>query len=128
MSYTPTTWTTGDTITATKLNKMEQGIASAGGGYDFVITGDYENSDWDNVTLASGSYSDLVTMLQNDTIPSGILYFNYDDAVRIGTLAVIKDLSADDIISCGFVIFTPWDSRVDVAFFVINSDGSVDPD
>ena len=32
MSYTPTTWTTGDTITATKLNKMENGIASAGGG------------------------------------------------------------------------------------------------
>lgn len=31
MSYTPTTWTTGDTITATALNKMEQGIASAGG-------------------------------------------------------------------------------------------------
>lgn len=32
MSYTPTTWTTGDTITATALNKIEQGIASAGGG------------------------------------------------------------------------------------------------
>ena len=31
MSYTPTTWTTGDTITATKLNKMEQGIADGGG-------------------------------------------------------------------------------------------------
>ena len=31
MSYTPTTWTTGDTITATKLNKIEQGIADAGG-------------------------------------------------------------------------------------------------
>ena len=30
MSYTPTTWTTGDTITATKLNKIENGIASAG--------------------------------------------------------------------------------------------------
>lgn len=30
MSYTPTTWTTGDTITATKLNKIEQGIANAG--------------------------------------------------------------------------------------------------
>ena len=30
MSYTPTTWATGDTITATKLNKMEQGIAGAG--------------------------------------------------------------------------------------------------
>lgn len=30
MSYTPTTWVTGDTITATKLNNMEQGIANAG--------------------------------------------------------------------------------------------------
>lgn len=26
MSYTPTTWATGDTITAAGLNKMEQGI------------------------------------------------------------------------------------------------------
>lgn len=28
MSYTPTNWQTGDTVTAEKLNKMEQGIAS----------------------------------------------------------------------------------------------------
>lgn len=32
MSYTPTTWTTGDTITASAMNKIEQGIANAGGG------------------------------------------------------------------------------------------------
>ncbi len=30
MAYTPTTWVTGDTITAVKLNNMEQGIADAG--------------------------------------------------------------------------------------------------
>ena len=30
MSYTPTSWTTGDTITATKLNKLENGVANAG--------------------------------------------------------------------------------------------------
>lgn len=28
MSYTPTNWQTGDTVTAEKLNKMEQGIAT----------------------------------------------------------------------------------------------------
>ena len=38
MSYTPTTWTTGDTITATKLNKIENGIASAGSGTPLVVT------------------------------------------------------------------------------------------
>ena len=31
MSYTPTNWETGDTITAEKLNKLEQGVANAGG-------------------------------------------------------------------------------------------------
>lgn len=30
MSYTPNTWVTGDTITATKLNHMEEGIADGG--------------------------------------------------------------------------------------------------
>ena len=30
MSYTPTQWNTGDTITASALNKIENGIANAG--------------------------------------------------------------------------------------------------
>ena len=30
MAYTPTVWETGDVITAAKLNKAEQGIATAG--------------------------------------------------------------------------------------------------
>lgn len=29
MSYTPTNWQTGDTVTAERLNKMEQGIQTA---------------------------------------------------------------------------------------------------
>ena len=31
MSYTPTTWSTGDTITASAMNKIENGIANASG-------------------------------------------------------------------------------------------------
>lgn len=38
MSYTPTTWQTGDTITAEKLNNMESGIASANEGEILHIT------------------------------------------------------------------------------------------
>lgn len=30
MAYTPTTWNTGDTITASAMNKIEQGIVNAG--------------------------------------------------------------------------------------------------
>lgn len=38
MSYTPTTWAAGDTVTATKLNKIEQGIVSASLGGVLVVT------------------------------------------------------------------------------------------
>ena len=30
MSYTPTTWQTGDIVTSGKLNKLENGVASSG--------------------------------------------------------------------------------------------------
>ena len=33
MSYEPTNWKSGDTVTSAKLNKLEQGVANAGGGY-----------------------------------------------------------------------------------------------
>lgn len=38
MSYTKQTWTTGDTITAEKLNHMEDGIGEGAGGI-FVVHG-----------------------------------------------------------------------------------------
>lgn len=44
MAYTPTTWVTGDTVTATKLNKLEQGVANAGN--VMIVTGSYINGDY----------------------------------------------------------------------------------
>ena len=77
MSYTPTTWTTGDTITATKLNKIEQGIANAGGGasWDAVIRLTHSNDSGadapGNLTpsIVSGSFSDLYSKLSNGGCP-----------------------------------------------------------
>ncbi len=37
MTYNPTTWNTGDTITATAMNKIENGIANAGGTGGVII-------------------------------------------------------------------------------------------
>lgn len=61
MSYTPTTWTTGDTITATKLNKIEQGIASAGGGVSGLCT--VTNGTMDK------SYNDIMSIVNAGTLP-----------------------------------------------------------
>ena len=76
MSYTPTTWATGDTITATKLNKMEQGIAGAGGS---GLIG-YENGELDK------NYNELNAMLESGVIPWFIDVF--DDSPELFTRAL----------------------------------------
>lgn len=49
MSYDPTIWTTGQKVTATKMNKLEQGVANAGG-YDIVIE---VSAPFDNISAFS---------------------------------------------------------------------------
>lgn len=37
MAYTPTQWKSGDVITSEKLNKLENGVAGAGGGGVLIV-------------------------------------------------------------------------------------------
>ena len=64
MSYTPTTWTTGDTITATKLNKIENGIAGAGSGFS-----QYTATNSGNGIELSCSYNDLIADISAGKMP-----------------------------------------------------------
>ena len=45
MSYEQQNWVTGNRITAEKLNHMEQGISSAGGGTALIIRYDHTEED-----------------------------------------------------------------------------------
>lgn len=84
MSYTPTTWNTGDTITASALNKMEQGIAEGGGAsWDAVIRLVHaNNSGEDNSTnltpyIISGSFADLESKLGNGLYPCILIEYSH---------------------------------------------------
>lgn len=98
MSYTPTNWTTGDTITATKLNKIEQGIANAGsalicrtiddGGYFYLDHTAQEIYE----ALLSGTPAYILYEEGDFTVYSGSMYlapiiavghYNYADLIRI---------------------------------------------
>lgn len=67
MSYTPTTWTTGDTITASALNKMEQGIAEGGGGASGLVV--------DSSDVLDKTYSEISSMVLQGVLP----FIKYDD-------------------------------------------------
>lgn len=57
MSYTPTTWTTGDTITATAMNKIENGVANASS--TVIIT--------DNGTALDKTYAEIYDLVNSGT-------------------------------------------------------------
>ena len=57
MSYSPTTWQTGDTITASKLNNMESGISAASA-----------------APLIETTYADLVSAVSGGTLVPGAQY------------------------------------------------------
>lgn len=77
MSYTPTTWVTGDTITATKLNKMEQGIADSGG-YDLVLSAPFNFLQASNVEVLEGSVLACEQKVANGEGVNAILLLTYE--------------------------------------------------
>lgn len=69
MSYTPTTWATGDVITADKLNNIEQGILDAGGKIMFVQFTDPSGSG-ETITCEK-TYDELVSSFAQGTVMIG---------------------------------------------------------
>ena len=76
MSYEPTTWKAGDTVTSAKLNKMEQGIANGGG--TFVITVSTNlgktatlNKTWQEIYNAAETHQNIVLIY---TLDNSIVY------------------------------------------------------
>ena len=61
MSYIKTTWETGDVITAEKLNKMEDGIESAGGDDSvFIVNIDAEDNSGTITATADKTRQEIV--------------------------------------------------------------------
>ena len=85
MSYTPTTWAAGDTVTSAKLNKMEQGIANSGG--SFIITTSVVSNKptldktWQEIYDAAEAHQDikLIFTATNNIIYAPLLSIFIDD-------------------------------------------------
>lgn len=95
MAYNPTTWGTGDTITASALNKIEQGIvgAESSGGYDAELYMYHSNNSSDNweFEILSGSYSAIAEKL-DENIPPNILVRVWDRLTSVKTTTTMMPL------------------------------------
>lgn len=79
MSYNPTTWNTGDTITASALNKIEQGIANGGGGISVIDAVIY----LPNSTVGYQIYGDFETAIAK--VRQGIPVMVFEASIQSGS-------------------------------------------
>ena len=78
MSYTPTTWATGDSVTATKLNKLEQGVANAGGIRPIVCAIWFPDSSLGFQVY--GDFSSALSLVQQGIPVACVYYPNFTSA------------------------------------------------
>lgn len=70
MSYEPTVWQAGDTITSARLNKLEQGVAGGGGG-TMVVTIVQQTGQYD--FQVDKSFSEVADHLAADPANTAVL-------------------------------------------------------
>lgn len=84
MSYTPTEWKTGDIVTSTKLNKLEQGVASAGGGGVLVVNKDKTppfalDKTWQEIYDAASTGVVFLVSVEDGEISTDLVMLVYAD-------------------------------------------------
>lgn len=121
MAYTPTTWNRGDTVTSTKLNKLEQGVANAGNalictcnnnGNDYVLDKTvqeiYDAMESGTPVYVTYTYGVPVTNYESNKFFAQIIKiytYNYAETIRV--VATWTNLTAPAIGDGGSFLHGP---------------------
>lgn len=111
MSYTPTTWETGDTITAEKLNNMEGGIAE-NDGYWIPLTNDNDTLvvPSDKRTEVYQALNDPKTNINGFSLASGDIHLSATVETHILSITVLRRITAT--FSAGGVTSFNYNGRI----------------
>lgn len=143
MSYTPKTWHTGDTVTATDLNNIENGIADAGGGgvasvrisatgfatasrtFGYIVTAYRDNNSWivsndfDETWIALFGYASPEYRVVNVIVPS-----DTDVAVFLVDFMMADKNISGGISSTAETLYMSYGSAVNGNAYKITGNGS----
>lgn len=102
MSYTPHTWVLKESITAAKLNNIEDGVqeaAQSGGGYDAEFTIYHSNNSADDyvITRVSGDYASLKSAYESGNAPIILVRVNdyMSNVTGATTLVALYDIASN---------------------------------
>lgn len=99
--YTPTVWVAGDVITAVKLNKLEQGVADASGG-DFVYVAEEQT-----ITFTEGEGSIVIDATQLVNHDPVLIKIKEDNLNGTGHFTYIAEDDQTFNLLCGSTTYDP---------------------
>lgn len=102
-----------------KIDELEPG---GGGGYDFVITGEWDD-EWLSLTLESGTYSAIQTAIQSGNLLNGVFVGNNEDRIIINPLTSYWEGDPDIYVT--FMGAHPTEGYIGEFYFIISPDGTV---
>ena len=93
MAYTPTNWQNGDVITADKLNKLENGVASAGGGSEeLLVTFTIVNGDEDYELSADKTFAEVSYAITEGIPVRGVM--KYFEDTQFNSISCVLDIES----------------------------------
>lgn len=115
MAYEPTQWKTGDVVTSAKLNKLEQGVAGAGGDGALVVNIFY---DEDTVKfVADKTVNEILT-----AVNAGVFVYAYIDDGDTWECLHLLYASVNGVTFC--TVPTVDSSGVSQSTYAISSEGN----
>ena len=123
MSYTKQTWATGDTITAEKLNHMEDGIVQGGGVTIVTISVNYDEQTEEETYTADKTYAELSAIIEN-----GGYVVAYEAVDDYRSYYYMRSYSIPSDGMEGFIVFATVDStpsNISVGYLSIDSNNDV---
>ena len=103
MSYTKHTWVDNESLSASKFNHMEDGIASAGAGYDAIIRLTHGSNSGDDLpsnltpSIIEGSYDQLYAIIDDGGLPNIRVEYYHPWGTRTTLTALITYASTVSI-------------------------------
>ena len=117
MAYTPNTWATGDTITAQKLNNMEQGIANAG---VFYITATWDDSA--NGFVLDKTAAQIEAAYANGQLCKVVGEFSSEVSVTTMPFGTLIVLTGEDYVDVGSNVLNRTEYTYDMQTGVVTVD------
>ena len=122
MSYEQQNWVTGNRITAEKLNHMEQGISSAGGGTALIVNITVTQEDADTVFTLDKTWREI-----DAAYPNVVVVYSYGEHVEKSVPFNVTSASSSSLYDVGIGSFGGLFETNDADDYprVVNGSGTV---